>query len=184
MSVTSRNQAAVSAAEMQRRAKKIAEQASKLAEQAGPMTKSAAMTARHGAGTAAEWARPHVGRARAWMAVQANRGSVSVLETVGPKVSEMLATTARKLDPPAQKARRLPKVLAGTALLAAGAAAAGAMAIRNRQQQYLPPPPMPPRPATSPDESAAVLNPSAEPDRARQDSARQDSAVNGLSRSR
>ena len=172
MSVTSRNQAATSAAEVQRRAKKVAEQASKLADQAGPLTRSAAMTARHGAGSAAEWATPHVARARSWMAVQANRGSVSVQETVAPKVSEMLATTARKLDPPAQRARRLPKVLAGTAMLAAGAAAAGAMALRNRQN-YLPPP-MPPRPADS-GEPEGVLNPSAEPDR--------ENAVNGLPRS-
>lgn len=120
------------------------------------------MTARHGAGSATEWATPHVTRARTWMAVQANRGSVSVQETVAPKVSDLLATTARKLDPPAQRARRLPKVLAGTAMLAAGAAAAGAMALRNRQN-YLPPP-MPPRPV-NPDNSAAVLNPSAESDR-------------------
>ncbi|HEX9066118.1 MAG TPA: hypothetical protein VF843_13510 [Streptosporangiaceae bacterium] len=181
MSVTSRNQAASSAAEVQRRARKIAEQASKLAEQAGPLTKSAAMTARHGADAATEWATPHVTRARSWMAVQANRGSVSVQETVGPKVSEMLATTARKLDPPTQKARRLPKVLAGTAMLAAGAAAAGAMAIKNRQP-YLPPP-LPPRPATttgtSTDESSAVLNPSADVK-----AASSENAANGTSRSR
>jgi len=154
---------------VQRRAKKIAGHASKLADQAGPLTKSAAMTARHGAGSAAEWATPHVARARTWMAVQASRGSVSVQETVAPKVSQMLATTARKLDPPAQRARRLPKVLAGTAMLAAGAAAAGAMAIRNRQPQL--PPPLPPRPA-NPDESAAVLNPSSD----------SDNPVNGTSR--
>lgn len=146
MSDTSRNQAATSAAEVQRRAKKIAEQASKLTEQAAPLTRSAAMTARHGAGSAVEWAMPHVTRARRWMAVRASRGSVSVQETVAPRVSEMLATTARKLDPPAQRARRLPKVLAGTAMLGAGAAAAGAMALRNRQ--HVLPPPMPPRPAS------------------------------------
>jgi hypothetical protein len=154
---------------MQRRAKKIADQASKLAEQAGPMVRSAAMTARLGAGSAAEWARPHVHRVRAWMAVKARHGSVSVQETVGPKVSEILATTARKLDPPAQRARRLPKVLAATALVAAGAAAAGAMAIRNRGGYQ--PMPVPPRQATSPEDSEAVLNPGSE------------SAVNGLSRS-
>ena len=154
---------------MQRRAKKMSEQASKLAEQAGPMAKSAATTARLGAGTTAEWARPHVHRGRAWLAVRARRGSVSVKETVGPKVSEMLASTARKLDPPTRR-RRLPKVLAALALLAAGAAAAGAMAMRNRQG--LLPVPMPPRQATSPEESGDVLSPGNE------------SAVNGLSRSK
>jgi hypothetical protein len=154
---------------MQLRAKKMSDQASKLAEQAGPMAKSAAMTARLNAGNAAEWATPHVHRARAWMAVKARRGSVSVQKTVGPKVSEMLAATARKLDPPARRARHLPKMLAALALLAAGAAAAGAVAIRNRQGIL--PIPMPPRQATSPEESGDVLSPGSE------------SAVNGLSRS-
>jgi hypothetical protein len=145
---------------MQLRAKKMSHQASKLAEQAGPMAKSAATTARLSAGNAAEWATPHVHRARAWLAVKARHGSVSVQETVGPKVSEMLATTARKLDPPARRARRLPKMLAGFALLAAGAAAAAAMAIRNRQGIL--PIPMPPLQATSPEEPGDALNPGSE----------------------
>jgi hypothetical protein len=155
---------------MQRRAKKMSDQASKLAEQAGPMARSAATTARLGAGNAAEWATPHVHRARGWLAVKARRGSVSVQETVGPKVSEMLAATAHKLDPPARRARRLPKVLAAITLLAAGAAAAAAMAMKNRQGIL--PMPVPPRQATSPEESGDVLAPGSE------------SAVNGLSRSK
>lgn len=175
MSVTSRKQAAVPAADMQRRARKIAMQASKLADQAGPMTKSAAMTARQGAGSAATWAMPRVGRVRAWMAVRAVRGSVSVQETVAPRVSAMLAMAARKLDPPKPRSRRFPKVLAGTAMLAAGAAAAAAMAMRGRQRAMPPPmpPSMPPRGGT---DQSTVLNPSAE-------AARQEAEVNGLSRS-
>jgi len=175
VSVTSRKQAAIPAADMQWRARKIAMQASKLADQARPMTKSAAMTARQGAGTAATWARPRVGRVRAWMAVRAVRGSVSVQETVAPRVSAMLATAARKLDPPKPRSRRFPKVLAGTAMLAAGAAAAAAMAMRGRQRAM--PPPMPPRmPSRGATDQSAVLNPSAE-------AARQEAEVNGLSRS-
>ena len=175
MSVTSRKQAAVPAADMQWRARKIAMQASKLADQARPMTKSAAMTARQGAGAAATWAVPRVGRVRAWMAVRAVRGSVSVQETVAPRVSAMLATAARKLDPPKPRSRRFPKVLAGTAMLAAGAAAAAAMAMRGRQRAM--PPPMPPRmPSRGATDQSAVLNPSAE-------AARQEAEVNGLSRS-
>lgn len=175
MSVTSRKQAAIPAADMQWRARKIAMQASKLADQARPMTKSAAMTARQGAGTAATWARPRVGRVRAWMAVRAVRGSVSVQETVAPRVSAMLAMAARKLDPPKQRSRRFPKVLAGTAMLAAGAAAAAAMAMRGRQRAM--PPPMPPRmPSRGATDQSTVLNPSAE-------AARREAEVNGLSRS-
>src|SRR5215467_13232726 len=98
--VTSGKRATMPAADMQWRARKIAMQASKLADQARPLTKSAALTARRRAGTAANWARPRVGRVRAWMAVKAARGSVSVQETVAPRVAAMLAATARKLDPP------------------------------------------------------------------------------------
>jgi hypothetical protein len=176
VSVTSRKQAAVPAADMQWRAKKIAMQASKLADQARPMTTSAARTARQGAGSAATWARPRVGRVRAWMAVRAVRGSVSVQENVAPRVSAMLAMAARKLDPPKPRSRRFPKVLAGAALLAAGAAAAAAMAMRGRQGAT--PPPMPPRsPSMSGTDQSTVLNPSA-------DAARQEAEVNGLSRTR
>lgn len=174
----SRKQAVMPAADMQWRARKIAMQASKLANQAGPMTKSAATTARQGAGTAASWARPRVGRVRAWMAARAARGSVSVQETFAPKVSTMLATAARKLDPPKPRSRRWPKVLAGTALLAAGAAAATAMAMRNRQGSLQP---MPPRPGArgTAEQAPTVLNPSAEAERARREA-----EVDGLSRTR
>ncbi len=177
MAVTSRKQAAIPAADMQWRARKIAMQASKLADRAAPMTKSAAKTARQGAGSAATWARPRVGRVRAWMAARAVRGSVSVQETVAPRVSAMFAVAARKLDPPKPRSRRFPKVLAGTALLAAGAAAAAAMAMRNRQRAM--PRPMAPRPPASgpADPHSTVLNPSAEADR-------RDAEVNGLSRTR
>jgi hypothetical protein len=158
VSVMSEKQAIVPA-DMQRRAKKIAVQASKLADEARPMTEKAASNARRGvqsakrgaesakrgAGTAAEWARPRVNRSRAWLAVRATRGSVAVQETVAPRVADLMATAAKKLDPPKKRPRRLPKVLAGVALLAAGAAAAGAMAIRNKRMLMgTMPPPMSP----------------------------------------
>jgi len=178
----SKKRIAMPASDVQWRARKIAMQASKLANQARPMTKSAALTAKRSAGTAATWATPKVGRARAWMAVRAARGSVSVTEIVAPRLSAVLAATARKLDPPKPRSRRMPKVLAGTALLAAGAAAAVAMAMRGRQR-YMPPRPMPPRPPASADAGAeqqsTVLNQSAA---ARH--AQKESEVNGLSRSR
>jgi hypothetical protein len=151
--------------------------ASKLADQAGPMTKRAAVTARQGATGAAGWARPRVGRVRAWMAVRAARGSVSVQESVAPRVSSALAAAARRLDPPRPQARRWPKVLAGTALLAAGAAAATAMAMRSRAAKK--PPPMSHRQPskTAQDQRSKVLNPSAEAERAMAES-------NGMSRTR
>lgn len=166
MSVTAQKQSVMPAADMQWRARKIAMQASKLAEQARPMTKMAATTARRRATGAAGWARPRVGRVRAWMAVRAARGSVSMQESVAPRVSSVLAAVARRLDPPRPQARRWPKVLAGTALLAAGAAAATAMAMRARKRpaplslsQRQPP-------GGAPDQRSKTLNQNAETDRA------------------
>ncbi|HEX9528467.1 MAG TPA: hypothetical protein VF951_13295 [Streptosporangiaceae bacterium] len=168
-------------ADMQWRARKIAMQASKLADRAAPMTKSATRMARRRAGTAATWAKPHVGRARAWMAVRAARGSISMRETVGPGGSAMLAMAARKLDPPKMKSRRWPRVLAGTALLAGCAAAATAMAMRKntRMMRSMQPSPMPSgSPSSSTTEAqSAGLNPKAEAERARREA-----EVNGLSR--
>jgi hypothetical protein len=181
VSDTSRKQAIMPAADMQWRARKIAMQASKLADRAAPMTKSATKTARRRAGSAATWAGPHVGKARAWMAVRAARGSISMQETVAPRVSAMLAMAARKLAPPKPQSRRWPKVLAGTALLAAGAAAAAGMAMRKnaRMMRSMPPSPMPSGTASSSttEPQSGVLNRNAEAERARREA-----EVNGLSR--
>jgi hypothetical protein len=185
VSVMSGKQAIVPA-DMQRRAKKIAMQASKLADEARPMTEKAANNARRGAesakrgaGTAAEWAKPGVYRSRAWLAVRAARGSVAVQETVAPRVADLMATAAKKLDPPKRRSRRLPKVLAGVALLAAGAAAAGAMAIRNKRtlMRTMPPPMSPASDSTAGqttvrDPATGTERPPSEAD------------VNGLSRTR
>lgn len=151
--------------------------ASKLADQARPVTRRAAITARHGAMGAAGWARPRVGRVRAWMALRAARGSVSVQESMAPRLSSMLAATARRLDPPRPQARRWPKLLAGTALLAAGAAAATAMAVRRRARQK--PVPLAHRQPSkvAPDQRSKVLNPSAEAEHAMAE-------PNGMSRTR
>jgi hypothetical protein len=183
VSVMSEKQAIVPA-DMQRRAKKIAVQASKLADEARPITEKAASNARRGvqsakrgAGTAAEWARPRVHRSRAWLAVRATRGSVAVQETVAPRVADLMATAAKKLDPPKKRPRRLPKVLAGVALLAAGAAAAGAMAIRNKRTLMgTMPPPMSPAPGSTAGQ-ATVMDPASGTDRPSSEA-----DVNGLSR--
>jgi hypothetical protein len=169
-------------ADMQWRARRIAMQAAKLADHAAPLTRrgtKAAKTAKARAGGAAGWARPGVGRVRAWMAVRAARGSISMQENMGPRVSLMLAATARRLDPPQPRGRRWPKVLAGTALLAAGAAAATAMALRNRSRTMTPPAP-PRKPASSNGgQRTTVLNPNNPSQRTMTEP-----EVNGLSRSR
>jgi hypothetical protein len=182
VSVTTRRQSAMPAADMQWRARKIAMQAAKLADQAGPMGRRAATTARLGANGAAGWAKPRVGRVRAWMAVRATRGSISVQESVAPRVSSLLAATARRLDPPGPQARRWPKVLAGTALLAAGAAAATAMAMRGKSRAMPYPVPQRGSAGASTDQRSSMVNPNAEAERARKERARKETEVNGLSR--
>jgi hypothetical protein len=167
------------AADVQRRATKIAMQASKLADQARPITKNAAMSAKRQAGSAAEWAGPKVVTIRTWMAVRAARGSVSVEESIAPKLAAMLEATARRLDPPKPRSRRMPKILAGAALFAAGCAAAAALAMRNREA--LMQPPEPPRPA--PASGGAGEQPTTEMDQgAEAERASSKSDVNGLSR--
>jgi hypothetical protein len=183
VSVTSRKRAIMPPADMQRRARKIAAQASKLADRAAPVTKRATKTAKRRADTAATWAKPHVGSARAWMAVRAARGSISMQETVAPRISAMLAVAARRLDPPRQQSRRWPKALAGMALLAAGAAAATATAMRKnaRMMRSMPSPPMPSETPsrTTAEPQSGVLNPNAEAGRGDVEA-----EVNGLSRTR
>jgi hypothetical protein len=176
---TMQKQPTMPTADMQWRARRIALRAAKLADQAAPLSRRAARTAKSGAGSAAIWAKPRVGRVRAWMAVRAARSSVSVQENIGPKISSVLAATARRLDPPRPQSRRWPKVLAGTALLAAGAAAAAAMAMRKRSQAT--PRPVPPRkPASSNGgQRTTVLNPNVQTQRPKSES-----EVNGLSRTR
>jgi hypothetical protein len=163
------------AADMQWRARKIALHASRLADQARPMTKKATITARRGAGMTATWAKPRVGRVRAWMAVRAARGSISVQEHVAPRVSSVLASAARRLDPPVPQARRWPKVLAGTALLAAGAAAATAMAMRSKSKPTTTGQRKPAKGA--PDKRGTMINPSEDKQRDLSQP-----GVNGLSR--
>lgn len=173
----SKTKSAMPTADMQRRARELAVQASKLAEQAGPATRKAATTARQSAGGAAEWARPRVGQARTWMATQAARSSVGVSETVAPKVSAMLATTARKLEPPRPKAghkgRRILRILAGTMLVGAGALAT--VALRGRSRRASATPGQPPSPGTGP--SATTPTPGTEADRKPAES-----EYNGMSR--
>ncbi len=157
-----RNQSAASPTDLQLRARKLAVQASKLADQAGPTTQKFAMTAKQGAGNTAEWAKPHVDRARAWMAVQASNGSVSVQEQLAPTIAAMLSSAAVKLDPPKAKARRWPKILAGISLLGAGAAAAAAVSMRSKQGSQYPFVTTWRGGGSTTAQSSAVLNPSAE----------------------
>jgi len=109
------------------------------------------------------------------MAVKAARGSVSMQETIGPRVAAMLAMAAKKLEPPKRRARIMPPMLAGMALLVAGAAAVAAVSIRNRNAMRAMA--MPPRPTPAPADQSAMLSPEAE-------QARREADVDGLSQTR
>lgn len=165
--------------DLQWQARKLAIRASKLADRAGPMTSMARRSARSRGGEAAKWARPRVGRARAWMAARADQGSTKVQESWGPKLSAALAVTAKKLDPPKTRTRRWPKALAATALIAAGVAAAAAMASRSRSRragQFLPP-----RPVSQP-ETGSTVKMQDQAQKAAKEQAKAD--ANGMARTR
>ncbi len=82
--------------------------------------------ARCGARGAATWAAPRVNGARAWAAPRIERSGLAIKDTIAPKISEVFVVTARRVDvtPPR---RRWPRVMAGTALLAAAGATAAVM---------------------------------------------------------
>jgi len=97
-----------------------------------PIAKSAGMAARHGTESAVAWAAPHVDEARAWVAPHIERSGLAIRDTIAPKISDALVTTAHRLDTAPPRRRRWPKVLAAVALLAAAGSAAAAIAMRRR----------------------------------------------------
>ena len=103
-----------------------------------PMAKTTGIAARRGASNAAAWAAPRVSGARAWTAPRIERSGLTIQDTIAPKICEVLAATARRVDvtPPRvdvpASRRRWRKALAATAMLAAGGAAAAIMLRRRR----------------------------------------------------
>jgi hypothetical protein len=93
------------------------------------MVKTAGTTARDSARGAAAWAAPRVNGARAWTAPRIERSGLAIKDTIAPKISETLTATARRVDVTtprldvAARRRRWPRVVAGTAILAAVGAA-------------------------------------------------------------
>jgi hypothetical protein len=106
-----------------------------------PMAKTAGLAAQHGASSAAAWAAPRVSGARAWTAPRIERSGLAVKDTIAPKIYEVLAATARRVDVTPPRAdvtglrRRWPKVVIATALLAV-AAAAVAVVLRRRKDDW------------------------------------------------
>ncbi len=109
-----------------------------LVRAAVPMAKTAGMAARDGARSATVWIVPHVDRARAWTAPRIEQGGLAFRDTVAPRIAEMLAATARRVDVTAPRVdvaaprRSWPKMVTVTIMLAAGGVAA-AVALRRRK---------------------------------------------------
>jgi hypothetical protein len=137
MSIQSRKRAAEANAATRHRMQESARPVV-LARAAVPMVKTAGMAARDSARGAAAWAAPRVNGARAWTAPRIERTGLAIKDTIAPKICETLTATARRVDVTTPRPdvtaprRRWPRVVAGTAMLAAvGAAAAIVLRRRN-----------------------------------------------------
>jgi len=102
------------------------------ARQAAAQLKPAAARARPLARSTGAAARRQLLRGRAWAAPQVERSSKVLQDTVAPKVSALLSSAARKLDPTQPRQRRWRKPASVATLTAAGGAAAAF--IRNRMR--------------------------------------------------
>jgi hypothetical protein len=123
------------------RALDAAAQVAPKAKSAGQAAKSAGQAAKSTAGDAVawaaprvqdarDWAAPHVQDARVWAAPHVEQAGLAVRDKIAPAVSAALVEAARRIDVP--KRRRWPRVLAGTALVAAIGAAIAAVVLRRR----------------------------------------------------
>jgi hypothetical protein len=102
-------------------------QARRATKQVTPLARSSRQTAERG-----------VYRARVWAAPRVERAGQALEERVAPKVSGMLAATARRMEPaPPKHRRRWPKALAGIGMLAAAGAAAVAAWRSRRGSAYI-----------------------------------------------
>jgi hypothetical protein len=103
------------------------------ARQAAAQLKPAAERARPLAKTTGEAARRGILRTRAWAAPQVERSGQVLQDTVAPKVSEMLSSAAKRIDPAQPRYRRWQKPVGLATLTAAAGAVAAFFGIRRKQ---------------------------------------------------
>ena len=126
------------------RATSARQRAQRATKQVIPLAKSARVTAKQG-----------VYGARVWAAPRVERTGHALEKRVAPRVSAMLAATARRMEPAQQKRRRRwPKIVAGVAMLGAGSAAAAVLRSRRRPAPSAKPDD-PGQPMTTPDGQAS-----------------------------
>lgn len=94
-------------------ARQAAAQLKPAAERAKPLAKSTGEAARRG-----------ILRGRAWAAPQVERSGQALQDTVAPKVSAILSSAAKRIDPAQPRYRRWQKSLGLATLTAAGGAVA------------------------------------------------------------
>ena len=138
MSDLSRERASEAGAEDTRAGLQLLARTMVLARAAGPAAKTAGAAARDGARGAATWAAPRVNGARAWSAPRIERSGLAIRDTVGPRIHEVLAATARRVEVTAPRVdadaprRRWSRILAGAAVLTAAGAVA-VIVLRRRK---------------------------------------------------
>jgi hypothetical protein len=99
------------------------------AAQATPLARNASATAAQRVQYARDWVTPRIVEgiylARGWAAPRIDRAGQTVGETVGPRVSEILAATAQRVDPspPTPERRGWPRLIAAATVLAAAGGA-------------------------------------------------------------
>jgi hypothetical protein len=113
------------------------------ARQAAAQLKPAVARARPIAKNTSEAARKRLQRTRAWAAPQVERSGRVLQNTVAPKVSAMLSSAAKRLDPGRPRQRRWQKPVGMASLTAAGGAVAAYLRGRRKPADQAAPPPAP-----------------------------------------
>jgi len=105
------------------------------ARQAAAQLRPAAERARPLAKTTGAAARRGILRTRAWAAPQVERSGRVLQDTVAPRVSAMLSSAAKRIDPSQPRYRRWKKPVGFATLTAAGGALAAFFRIRRKQSE-------------------------------------------------
>jgi hypothetical protein len=103
------------------------------ARQAAAQLKPAAERAKPLAKTTGEAARRGILRTRAWAAPQVERSGQVLQDTVAPRVSAMLSSAAKRIDPAQPRYRRWQKPVGLATVTAAAGAVAAFFGIRRKQ---------------------------------------------------
>jgi hypothetical protein len=119
-----RKQAIQAQQQARKQAMQAREQARKQAMQARQQARRAASQAAPYAATAKVTARRGVHSMRAWAAPRLEQSGQALQERVAPRMSAMLSSAARRIEPPRRASRRWPFLVAGLVTLGAAAGAA------------------------------------------------------------